>query len=131
MRRTECTVMQTSITTVSAIILSIVLARSFHGQRSDESYHVCHEGYLSLFPFMLSLLPPSSPHLGPIFDLLHDPDRLWSPYGIRSLSASHSEFGKGENYWKGPVWIQMNYMILSALHKVGLNDQFILALFNK
>lgn len=84
----------------------------------DESYHVCHKGYLSLFPFLLGLLPPSSTHLGSIFDMLHSPDHLWSPYGIRSLSASHPEFGKGENYWKGPIWIQMNYLALSSLYKV-------------
>ncbi|KIK79717.1 glycoside hydrolase family 63 protein [Paxillus rubicundulus Ve08.2h10] len=83
----------------------------------DESEHVCHKGYLSLFPFMLSLLPPDSPHLGPILDLLQDPNHLWSPHGIRSLSASHLEFGQGENYWKGPIWIQMNYMVLSSLYK--------------
>ncbi|KAG9318385.1 glycoside hydrolase [Chiua virens] len=83
----------------------------------DESEHVCHKGYLSLFPLMLSLLPPDSSHLLPILDLLHDPDHLWSSYGIRSLSASHPEFGRGENYWKGPIWVQMNYMILSSLYK--------------
>jgi mannosyl-oligosaccharide glucosidase len=83
----------------------------------DESYHVCHKGYLSLFPFLLSLLPPSSPHLGAILDLIQDPDHLWSPYGIRSLSASHPEFGQGENYWKGPIWVQMNYLVLGALYK--------------
>ncbi|KAH7889795.1 glycoside hydrolase [Phlebopus sp. FC_14] len=83
----------------------------------DESDHVCHKGYVSLFPLMLSLLPPDSPHLGPIFDLLRDPKHLWSPYGIRSLSASHPEFGKGENYWRGPIWMPMNYMLLSSLYK--------------
>ncbi|KAI0646820.1 glycoside hydrolase [Trametes meyenii] len=83
----------------------------------DESYHVCHRGYLSLFPFLLSLLPADSPHLGAILDLLRDPEHLWSPFGLRSLSAAHPEFGQGENYWKGPIWIQMNYLALSALHK--------------
>ncbi|KAG2020673.1 glucosidase I [Coprinopsis cinerea AmutBmut pab1-1] len=83
----------------------------------DESYHICHKGYLSLFPFLLSLLPPDSPHLGSILELVRDPEHLWSSYGIRSLSASHPQFGKGENYWKGPIWIQMNYLALSALHK--------------
>ncbi|KAJ3546770.1 hypothetical protein NMY22_g1929 [Coprinellus aureogranulatus] len=83
----------------------------------EESYHVCHKGYLSLFPFLHSLLPSDSPHLGAILDLMRDPEHLWSPYGLRSLSASHPEFGKGENYWKGPIWIQMNYLALSALHK--------------
>lgn len=84
--------------------------------QDDESEHVCHKGYVSLLPFMLSLLPPDSPHLGPILDLLRDPDHLWSPYGIRSLSASHPSFGTGENYWKGPIWLPMNYMILQSLH---------------
>ncbi|ETW85531.1 glycoside hydrolase family 63 protein [Heterobasidion irregulare TC 32-1] len=83
----------------------------------DESYHVCHRGYLSLFPFLLSLVSPDSPHLGAILDLLRDPEHLWSPYGLRSLSASHPDFGQGENYWKGPIWIQMNYLALRALHK--------------
>ncbi|THH15032.1 hypothetical protein EW146_g5398 [Bondarzewia mesenterica] len=83
----------------------------------DESYHVCHRGYLSLFPFLLSLLPPDSTHLGAILDLLRDPEHLWSPFGLRSLSASHPEFGQGENYWKGPIWVQMNYLVLQALHK--------------
>ncbi|KAG6865863.1 hypothetical protein C0991_010944 [Blastosporella zonata] len=82
----------------------------------DESHHVCHKGYLSLFPFFLSLLPPTSPQLGHILDLLRDPEQLWSPYGIRSLSVAHPEFGQGENYWKGPIWVQMNYLVLRALH---------------
>lgn len=85
---------------------------------TDESYHVCHKGYLSIFPVLLSLLPPSSPHLGHVLELIRDPHHLWSPYGVRSLSVSHPEFGQGENYWKGPIWIQMNYLALSALHKV-------------
>ena len=68
---------------------------------------------------MLGLLKPDSPHLGPILDLLRSPDHLWSPYGIRSLSAEHPEFGQGENDWKGPIWMQMNYMILSSLYKAS------------
>lgn len=84
----------------------------------DESYHVCDKGYLSLFPLLLGLLSPDSPHLGPVLDLLRDPDHLWSPYGLRSLSASHPQFGQGENYWKGPIWIQMNYLALRTLHTV-------------
>ncbi len=66
----------------------------------DESMHVCHRGYLSLFPFLLELVPVDSPHLGKILDLVRDPEHLWSPYGLRSLSSSHPEFGQGENYWK-------------------------------
>ncbi|KAM0753058.1 glycoside hydrolase [Meredithblackwellia eburnea MCA 4105] len=84
----------------------------------DESIHVCHKGYISLFPFLLGLLPSDSPHLGAILDMLRDPEQLWSPYGIRSLSKDHELFGKGEDYWRGPIWIQMNYLALASLHKV-------------
>jgi len=84
----------------------------------DESVHVCHRGYLSLFPLLLGLLPSSSPHLGPLLDLMRDPEHLWSPYGLRSLSVSHPLFGQGENYWRGPIWIHMNYMALSSLYKI-------------
>lgn len=85
----------------------------------DESYHVCHKGYLSLFPFLLGLLEPDSPHLLAILELIRDPEHLWTSYGLRSLSASHPEFGQGENYWKGPIWIQMNYLALRSLHQVS------------
>jgi hypothetical protein len=47
--------------------------RTTDANNTDESYHVCHKGYLSLFPFLLSLLPPDSPHLGSVLDLLRDP----------------------------------------------------------
>lgn len=86
----------------------------------DESYHVCHKGYISIFPFLLGLLTPDSPHLGSILDLIANPAELWSPYGIRSLSLDHPLFGQGEDYWRGPIWVQMNYLALSALHKVCL-----------
>lgn len=81
----------------------------------DESTFICHKGYLSLFPLLLELVPSSSPKLGPILDLISSPAHLWSPHGIRSLSLSHPLYGKDENYWRGPIWIQMNYLVLKAL----------------
>ncbi|GAC93457.1 mannosyl-oligosaccharide glucosidase [Pseudozyma hubeiensis SY62] len=81
----------------------------------DQSYHVCHAGYVSLFPFMLELLDADSPHLGHVLDLLSDPEQLWSPYGIRSLSPKDEHFGQGDNYWRGPVWVHMSYLSLRAL----------------
>ncbi|SNX84466.1 related to ER glucosidase I [Melanopsichium pennsylvanicum] len=81
----------------------------------DQSYHVCHAGYVTLFPFMLELLPTDSERLGHLLDLLEDPQQLWSPFGIRSLSPKDEFFGQGENYWRGPVWVHMSYLSLRAL----------------
>ncbi|KAK4048339.1 Processing alpha glucosidase I [Microbotryomycetes sp. JL201] len=86
-------------------------------RHADESIHVCHQGYVTLFPMLLGLLPPSSPRLGAVLESLRDPEQMWSPYGIRSLSKSDKYFHTGEDYWCSPIWIPMNYMILSALYK--------------
>lgn len=85
---------------------------------ADESYHVCHKGYISIFPFLLGLLPPDSPHLDAILEDVQNPEHLWSSYGIRSLAKSDDFFGQGENYWRGPIWIPINYMALKSLHNV-------------
>eukprot|EP01102_Stenamoeba_stenopodia_P014750 TRINITY_DN4940_c0_g1_i2.p1 TRINITY_DN4940_c0_g1~~TRINITY_DN4940_c0_g1_i2.p1 ORF type:complete len:816 (-),score=189.00 TRINITY_DN4940_c0_g1_i2:35-2482(-) len=75
-----------------------------------------HIGYVSLFPMLLGLLPSDSPKLTKILDYIYDEQHLWSPYGVRSLSLSDPLYGKDENYWRGPIWININYLILASLH---------------
>lgn len=86
---------------------------------TDESIQVCHKGYITLFPVLLGIVSPESKNLDHILDLMHDPNELWTPYGLRSLSASNEHFGTGENYWKGPIWINVNYLALHALKTVS------------
>jgi mannosyl-oligosaccharide glucosidase len=50
-----------------------------------------------------------------MLDLITSSTHLWSSYGIRSLSRSHPLFGKDENYWRGPIWMQMNWLALKSL----------------
>lgn len=81
----------------------------------EESVHVCHKGYVSIFPFMTGLLQPDSPRMKAILDLISDPEELWSDYGIRSLSKKDEFYGTDENYWRSPIWINMNYLIVKNL----------------
>jgi mannosyl-oligosaccharide glucosidase len=81
----------------------------------EESVHVCHKGYISIFPFMTGLLPADSPRLKAILDLISDPEELWSDYGIRSLSKRNEFYGTDENYWRSPVWVNMNYLVVKNL----------------
>lgn len=85
----------------------------------EEHIHVCHKGYISIFPFLTGMLAPSHPHLGAILDTIADPEELWSPHGIRSLSKSDPFYGTGENYWRSPIWVQMNYLVLTNLLKIA------------
>ncbi len=81
----------------------------------EDSIHVCHKGYISIFPFMTGLLPADHKNMPHILNLISDENELWSPYGIRSLSKSSEFYGTEENYWRSPIWMNMNYLILKSL----------------
>ncbi|KAF6321447.1 mannosyl-oligosaccharide glucosidase [Rhinolophus ferrumequinum] len=81
-------------------------------------------GYVSIFPLLLRLLDPHSSRLGPLLDVLADSRHLWSPFGLRSLAASSSFYGQRNSehdppYWRGAVWLNVNYLALGALHHYG------------
>jgi len=84
---------------------------------------VQHLGYVSLFPFMLGHVPADSPKLEAALRLLGNSSRIWSDYGILSLARDDKLFGKGEDYWRGAIWMNMNYLILSSLHKYGFSPK--------
>lgn len=81
----------------------------------EEHKLVCHKGYTSLAPFWVGLMQADDPKLGKMLDLIGDEEELFSPHGIRSLSKKDELYGTGENYWRGPVWMPINYLIVSQL----------------
>ena len=52
-------------------------------------------GVVNIFPLLLRLLPPDSPRLPRMLDLLADEDKLWSRHGMRSL-------GKIDRFYQRP-----------------------------
>ncbi|KAL3368651.1 hypothetical protein AABB24_009474 [Solanum stoloniferum] len=82
---------------------------------------VPHLGYVSLFPFILRLIPPDSQILESQLDLISNKSILWTDFGLRSLSKTSSMYMKRNTehdapYWRGPIWIPLNYLIVSSLH---------------
>ncbi|KAF1353189.1 glucosidase I [Delphinella strobiligena] len=88
----------------------------------EESVHVCHKGYISIFPFMTGLMDAKHPHLKAVLDLIQDPNELWSPHGIRSLSQKDEFYGTAENYWRSPIWMNMNYLIVKELFTIATSS---------
>lgn len=83
---------------------------------------VPHYGYVSLFPLLMGLIPDDAPELGQQLQLLRDPDHLWTSNGLRSLSAQSTLYGQYNTrhdapYWRGAVWINVNYLALRALRE--------------
>lgn len=89
--------------------------------------HVGALGYISLFPFLLNVLQPDSPRLEAIFKDMRSEKKLWTPYGLRSLAKSSPLYMKHNTehdgpYWRGPIWININYLAVRALRHYASID---------
>lgn len=82
--------------------------------------YVPHFGYVSLFPFLLCIFEPDHPAVGELITDMKDPELLWTDYGLRSLSKTSSLYNTSNTqhdppYWRGAIWININFMALQAL----------------
>lgn len=83
---------------------------------TDLRKFVCHEGYVSLLPFALKLIPSENiERLEHIIDTMSNNETLRTPFGLRSLSKQDEFYDTGEVYWRGPIWLNINYLCLDAL----------------
>jgi len=78
-------------------------------------------GYISIFPLLLNILEPSSPKLEILLKSIRDPNKLWTNYGLRSLSKTAPMYNKHNTehdkpYWRGPIWINLNFLTVKALN---------------
>ena len=66
------------------------------------------------------MLPLGSPRLDRILDVMESEEHLWTDYGLRSISKNDTFYHIGnapgdEPYWRGPIWVNVNYLALKAL----------------
>lgn len=76
-----------------------------------------HLGYVNLYPLAFGLIKPDSAEFKNTIDLLISEDELLSPYGIRSLSKSDLLYHTGDDYWRGNIWMNINYLVVRGLYK--------------
>ena len=79
---------------------------------------VGHTGYLNFWPLFLDAFRTDDPRFGTTFQtMVADETGLVTPHGVRSLSVDDPYYRLGNNYWTGPIWININYLIISSLHR--------------
>ena len=101
-----------------------IMEREKYLMDNEKLQHVHHMGYVAIFPLMLRLLPADAPQLGAVLDSIRDPEQLWTPWGLRSLSKKSNYFQRGNApgdapYWRGPIWINIQWLALYGLHHYG------------
>ncbi|CAJ0931080.1 unnamed protein product, partial [Mesorhabditis belari] len=78
-------------------------------------------GYNSLYPLIARLIPPNSEYMEHTLNRIRDEKELWTNFGLRSLSKQSPYYGQKNTehdppYWRGYIWINLNYLTLSALN---------------
>lgn len=74
--------------------------------------HIRHFGYVSIYPLLFGIATPSRASTV----LSRVQSELLTDYGLRSLSKSSLYYMQGDQYWTGPIWININYLLLNALY---------------
>jgi mannosyl-oligosaccharide glucosidase len=73
----------------------------------EQPYSITHipiVGYVSIFPLLLKLLDPSSSRMGAVLDMIEDPEKLWTDYGLRSISKTDLFYQKRNSEGDAPYW---------------------------
>jgi mannosyl-oligosaccharide glucosidase len=90
-----------------------------------------HVGYVTLFPLIHGVLKIGDPAYTKLLQVMHNRDQLWTHFGLRSLSKSDELYKTGENYWRGNVWININYLVLRALKVYYWEDESAQKVYNE
>ncbi|MDE3181467.1 MAG: hypothetical protein KGM47_17625 [Acidobacteriota bacterium] len=54
---------------------------------------------------------------------LLNPKEFWARYGVRTLAADEPLYNPRSGYWRGPVWIISNYLLMHGLMNYGFEEQ--------
>jgi mannosyl-oligosaccharide glucosidase len=73
-----------------------------------------HIGIVNFFPVMFGLIENEEQARASL-RVLADSNQMLSPTGVRSLSKLDQFYLYKSNYWRGAVWINVNFLVLRGL----------------
>ena len=50
---------------------------------------------------------------------LLDPETFWAPNGVRTLAKNEALYDPAKGYWRGPIWVLSNYLMMRGLLNFG------------
>jgi glycogen debranching enzyme len=73
----------------------------------------------SLLPLLTGRLPEQARRA--LLDRLTDPEAFWTPYPVPTVARSEPAYDP-DRMWRGPVWVNVNYLLVEALLRCGRRD---------
>lgn len=80
--------------------------------------------WTNFVPLWAGVATPAQAHQM-IDEHLLNPKEFWTPYGIRGLAPNQALYDPVHGYWRGPVWILTNYLMMHGLMNYGYQKQAI------
>jgi mannosyl-oligosaccharide glucosidase len=75
-----------------------------------------HHGIVNVFPVAFGLFDDND-KLENSLRFTADKEQLFSPYGLRGVAKGDEQYIPGMGYWRGPVWVSVNYLVLRGLYQ--------------
>ncbi len=92
--------------------------RAFDGDRKGE--FIGPKAISGWYPLFAGIVPKD--RLPAYLDHLTNPGEFWTPMPVPSVAKDEPSFSKDMNMWRGPVWINTNYMIVKGLKGYGFRE---------
>ena len=86
---------------------------SFWNVNSRTHAHVKVKTWTNFVPLWAGLASPAQ--AARMIPALLDPAQFWSPNGVRTLSKDEPLYDAAKGYWRGPMWVLSNYLMMHAL----------------
>lgn len=91
-----------------------------------------HFGYVNLFPLFFGLLKDNSVELDTLLNSLRSDSKIWSNFGLLSLSKEDDLYMKTtDSYWGGPIWIPINYLVLRGLKRYYSHNEKAMKIYSE
>ena len=88
--------------------------------RTGKFVHI--KTWTNLVPLWVEIATPQQAQQM-IKDHLLNPKEFWAAHGVRSLAADEPLYNPQSGYWRGPVWVISNYLLMHGLMNYGYEQQ--------